>query len=415
MNWRHRWVVGTAVALLAMGCAAPPRKPAPPPELEHAASVLGDPSIRSWDIDLNEPFINELVRAAGRGLAGLDSAGGAPPTSYFLALSGGGPDGAFGAGLLCGWTVEGSRPEFTVVTGVSTGALIAPFAFLGPRYDDKLRQLYTTVNTRQIALQRSLLAGLRSDAAMNTAPLRRMIEQIVDEAMVREIAEQYGRGRILVVATTNFDAGRAVIWNIGAIAATGHPKAIRLIHDVLMASAAIPAVFPPVMIRVEAGGHVFEEMHMDGGTKAQVFLYPPSLDLRAQTEARGLERRRVAFVIRNARLDRERTIVPRSTLPIARRAIGSLIQANGIGDLFRIYLTSKRDNVEFNLAAIPATFTTARTEEFDPVYMKALFTLGFEMASAPSGFPWQASPPGWAESDAAKILGSLPITEPRTR
>ena len=415
MNWRDRWVVGTAVALLATGCAAPPRKPAPPPELEQVAAALGDPSIRSWDVELNEPFKNELIRAVGRGLAEFESAGSEAPTSHFLALSGGGPDGAFGAGLLCGWTIEGSRQEFTVVTGVSTGALIAPFAFLGPRYDDKLRQVYTTVNTRQIALRRSLLAGLRSDAAMNTAPLRRTIEKFIDEAMVRELAEQYGRGRILVVATTNFDSGRAVIWNIGAIAATGRPEAIGLIHDVLMASAAIPAVFPPVMIRVEAEGRVYEEMHMDGGTKAQVFLYPPSLDLRAETEARGLERRRVAFVIRNARLDREWATVPRSTLPIARRAIGSLIHANGVGDLFRIYLTSRRDNVEFKLAYIPATFTAARTEDFDPVYMKELFTLGFEMASAPGGFPWGTSPPGWAESDAAKIFGTSPDTEPKSR
>lgn len=247
---------------------------------------------------------------------------------------------------------------------------------------------------------------------MSTAPLRRMIEQFIDEAMVREIAEQYERGRILVVATTNFDSGRAVIWNIGAIAATGHPGAIGLIHDVLMASAAIPAVFPPVMIKVEANGREFEEMHLDGGTKAQVFLYPPSLELRVKTEARGIERQRVAFVIRNARLDREWTTVPRSTLPIARRAIGSLIHANGVGDLFRIYLTSKRDDVEFNLAYIPATFTAARTEDFDPLYMKALFAVGFEMASAPGGFPWASSPPGWGESEAAKMLGPTPATEP---
>ena len=124
MNWRDRWVVGTAVALLSTGCAAPPRKPAPPPELEQVAAALGDPSIRSWDVELNEPFKNELIRAVGRGLAEFESAGSEAPTSHFLALSGGGPDGAFGAGLLCGWTLEGSRPEFTVVTGVSTGALI---------------------------------------------------------------------------------------------------------------------------------------------------------------------------------------------------------------------------------------------------------------------------------------------------
>lgn len=411
---RRRWLAVVAgPALLATGCSAIPRKAAVPPELERVATALGDPSIRTWDTELNEAFKAELIEAARRARAAYESAEGEPP-AYFLALSGGGADGAFGAGLLCGWTLEGSRPVFTVVTGVSTGALIAPFAFLGPHYDGKLRKLYTTVSTRQIATQRGLLAGLTSDSIMSVAPLRRMLEETVDEAMMREIAEQYQRGRILVVATTNFDADAAIIWNIGAIASTGHPEALALIQDVLMASAAIPAAFPPVMIKVEAEGRMFEEMHLDGGTKAQVFLYPPSLELRAKAEARGVDRRRVAFLIRNARLDREWMSVPRRTLPIARRAIGSLIHANGVGDLFRIYLTSRRDNVEFNLAYIPGSFTAARTEEFDPVYMKALFEVGFEMASAPGGFPWDTSPPGWAESDAARILSPGVLTEPKS-
>lgn len=407
--------MGAGALLFAIGCSAPPRMDAVPPEFQNAAAALGEPAIRTWDIELNEPFKQELIRAAARARALFDSEPGPTPTAYYLALSGGGSDGAFGAGLLCGWTVEGSRPEFAVVTGVSTGALIAPFAFLGPHHDDKLRQVYTTVSTRQIATQRFILAGLTSDAIMNSAPLRRLLEEIVDEAMMHEIAEQYERGRVLAVATTNFDADRAVIWNIGAIAASEHPDALRLIHDVLMASAAIPAAFPPVMIRVEADGRAFEEMHLDGGTKSQVFVYPPSLELRAKSEARGFERRRVAFVIRNARLDPEWANVPRRTIPIARRAISSLIHANGVGDLFRIYLTTLRDNVEFNLAYIPGTFTATRNEEFDPVYMAQLFDVGFQMGSAPGGYPWAPSPPGWAEADAARTIESPPPVDPQTR
>lgn len=388
-------VIGAGVTLAS--CSAPPRLPAVPRELEGSAAALGNPALRTWGDELSTDFRLELIDAARR----LPDAG--APT-YFLALSGGGSNGAFGAGLLCGWTEQGTRPQFTVVTGISTGALIAPFAFLGPEYDAKLRRLYTSVRTNQIATPRSFVAGLSSDAIMDSAPLRRMMAEVIDEAMMAAIAAEYGKGRILVVGTTNFDADRAVIWNIGAIAASGGPDALTLLRDVLLASASIPAAFPPVMIDVTVDGEQRQEMHLDGATKSQVFLYPPSLELRAEAAARGIERDRIAFVIRNARLDREWASVPRRTIPIARRAISSLIHANGLGDLFRIYLTARRDKVEFNLAFIPDSFDAESTEEFDPEFMTELFELGFQLASAPEGYPWSKSPPGWSETDAPVLI-----------
>jgi len=384
-------------------CSAPPRLPAVPRELEHRAAALDNPALRTWDDELSPDFRFELMNAARR----LPDAN---ARTYFLALSGGGANGAFGAGLLCGWTEQGSRPEFTVVTGISTGALIAPFAFLGPAYDDKLRWLYTSVRTSQIATSRSFVAGLTSDAIMDSAPLRRMLAEVVDEVMMTAIAVEYGKGRILAVGTTNFDADRAVIWNIGAIAASGHPGALQLLRDVLLASASIPAAFPPVMIDVAVDGERYQEMHLDGATKSQVFLYPPSLELRAEAVARGIERERIAYVIRNARLDREWASVPRRTIPIARRAISSLIHANGLGDLFRIYLTARRDGVAFHLAFIPDSFAAQPAEEFDPEFMTELFEVGFELGSAPGGYPWLTSPPGWSETEEPVL-----IEPPQTR
>jgi hypothetical protein len=386
----------------ALGSCGPQRGPAVPEDLAGDATALGNPAFRTWDDALNEPFLGELVLAAQRELARADPSGsGALPPAYYLAISGGGADGAFGAGLLCGWTALGTRPEFHVVTGISTGALTAPFAFLGPEYDEELRTVYTTVGTRQVFRFRGMMSALFSDALTDTTPLRRLMESLVDEEMMRDIAREHARGRVLVVATTNLDADRGMIWNIGLIAASGDPGALRLIQDVLMASAAIPAAFPPVMIDVEAAGKRYQEMHVDGAAKAQVFLYPPSLELKSESLARGIQRERVAFVIRNARLGPNWAETRRRALSIAGRAIGALIHSQGIGDLFRIYLITRRDHVDFNLAYIPESFRSEPAEHFDPVFMSELFDLGFTAASAPGGYPWTTKPPGWVDGEHA--------------
>lgn len=384
-------------------CSAPSREAAVPTELADRATVLNNPAVRTWDDTMNQAFMDELFGAAKHELELRHQAGedGPLPPAHYLAISGGGANGAYGAGLLCGWTATGTRPEFKVVTGISTGALTAPFAFLGSAYDDKLRTVYTSVTTKQIAISRGFLAVLFSDALMDTVPLRKLMKTLVDEQMMRDIAREYARGRLLIVATTNLDANRGVIWNVGAIASSGDPKALDLIHDILIASAAIPAAFPPVMIAVEIDGMPYQEMHVDGGTKAQVFLYPPSLELKAAAEAQGVRRERIAYVIRNSRLDPEWANVERRALSIAGRAIASLIQTQGVGDLYRIYLTTQRDGVAFNLAFIPSDFNVRPKEEFDPVYMTQLFDVGYRAATQPGGYPWSTSPPGFAETPHA--------------
>lgn len=384
-------------ATMLSACSSPRRAPAVPNELADRAMVLNDPAVRTWDDTLNPAFSEELFRAGSLEFELRREAGenGPLPPATYLAISGGGAEGAFGAGILCGWTATGTRPEFKVVTGISTGALTAPFAFLGSRYDDKLRKVYTSVTTAEIAKKRGILAAIYNDALMDTVPLRHLLATLVDDAMMRDIAAEYAKGRILMVATTNLDANRGVIWNIGAIASTGDPKALDLIHNILIASAAIPAAFPPVMFDVEVDGKKYQEMHVDGGAKAQVFLYPPTLHLNATAAAAGVQRDRIAYIIRNSRLDPKWSDVHRKTLPIAARAIDSLIQTQGVGDLYRIYMTSTRDGVDFNLAYIPATFNEQAKENFDPVYMTKLFDVGYALAIQSGGYPWQKTPPGF--------------------
>jgi hypothetical protein len=330
---------------------------------------------------------NELAWRASHGETGP------LPTASFLAISGGGDDGAFTAGLLNGWTAHGDRPEFKAVTGVSTGALIAPFAFLGPRYDEVLKAIYTNVSQKNIFRSRSLFGIIFNDALSDTTPLRELTEKYVNQGLLDQIAAEYAKGRILLVGTTDLDTLEPVLWNLTAIAATKDPRALKLFRTILVASAAIPGAFPPVMIDVDVDGRHYQEMHVDGGAMTQVFLYPPSVNIAEESAAQGVERARVAYIIRNARLDPDWANVRRRTLPIAGRAITSLMQTQGIGDLFRIFVTTQRDKVDFNLAYIPSSFTEPRPAPFDPGYMRALYQKGFDLAAG--GYPWAKSPPGF--------------------
>ncbi|MCC7252421.1 patatin-like phospholipase family protein [Hyphomicrobium sp.] len=314
-----------------------------------------------------------------------------PPT-HFLAISGGGDDGAYGAGLLVGWTARGDRPQFAVVTGISTGALSAPFAFLGSDYDEQLKRVYPETSAGDIFNTEPLLAILSSDSAVDTAPLKRLIASYVDQEMVRRIAEEYDKGRLLLIATTNLDQARSIIWNIGAIAKSTDPRARELIIEVLRASASIPGAFPPVMLDVTVDGKRYEEMHVDGGAMAQVFLYPPSLKLKTVDRMRP-HHKDIAYIIRNGRLFRAEASVKRQTLAIAGQAISTMTAANAVNDLYRIYLTAQRDGVDFNLAYLEDEFTEPYKGPFDRIYMNTLFEYGYRKGKA--GYAWRKLPPGY--------------------
>ncbi len=402
-------LLGAATVLLSLmmaSCGLPHRDAAVAVDLADRATVLDLPGVRSWEDTLSPEFTREMGGAAMhefelRKAAGLT--GPLPPANY-LAISGGGADGAYGAGLLCGWSAAGTRPEFKMVTGISTGALTAPFAFLGTKYDAKLKELYTTVRTADLVDSRGLLSAFFDDALMDTSPLRKLLSKHITDEMLKDIAAEYAKGRLLMIATTNLDAGRAVIWNIGAIATVGTDEARVLIRNIMIASASIPVAFPPVMVDVKVDGKKYQEMHVDGGATAQVFLYPPSYRLRAEASAMGIDRERIAYVIRNARLDPNWADVERRALSIAGRAVSTLIQTQGIGDLYRIYLLTQRDEVDFNLAYIPREFSEKPKEDFDPVYMTKLFEVGYN--AAVSGKAWFKRPPGLADENATAHAGT---------
>jgi predicted acylesterase/phospholipase RssA len=253
--------------VLTSACSAILRNPVPERYYEDTR-LLGRTDLRFWG-DRREQTQHPIFQYAKDGTLEQHFAGIMRREHNYLAISGGGANGAYGAGVLCGWTRSGRRPEFTLVTGISTGALTAPFAFLGPDYDEQLKMLYTTLDTSRIFLRRSIFSIVRGDSLVDSTPLANMLEKYVTQDMIAKIGHEYFTGRGLYVVTTNLDAGRPVIWNITRIANSGHPDAAALIRNILLASASIPGVFPPVYLRVQTpDGNTYDEMHVDGGSYA---------------------------------------------------------------------------------------------------------------------------------------------------
>ena len=393
-NWDRLIAALIAVVLLA-SCAASGPRLAVPSNLVSEASVVGFSHVRFWG-DQKPANINDIAKkkfAQTRSARPHLAKRGSRPSINYLAISGGGADGAFGAGLLVGWSDSGKRPEFEIVTGVSTGALIAPFAFLGKRHDPTLKKIYTTYTTKDF-LRKQPLRGLMGGASLaSDVPFQRLIAQYVDEELMAEIAQEHNKGRRLLIGTTNLDAQRPVIWDVGKIAASGNPESLQLMRKIFLASASIPAMFPPVFINVTADGTLYQEMHVDGGTTTQVFLIPSQLMLASIDRKFGVRPRRRVYIIRNGRVSPETKPVRDRTLSIASRSISTLIKYQGIGDLYQLNSFARRNGIRYRLAYIPKDFKDTSKEVFDKTYMNRLFDLAYQKGL--KGYRWKTEPPGY--------------------
>ena len=385
----------TLITLISLiGCAGLipdplPRDPAVPEESVSEANVVGVEDVR-YDI-FSSHGINDLVSHIRELRKGYNQ--GKEDVAY-LSISGGGDNGAFTAGLLNGWSQTGNRPQFRLVTGISTGALIAPFAYLGRDYDPTLKKLYTSMKPSDIYRKRGRLEGLFADSMADSEPLYQLISEYVDEGFLKKVAFEYKTNRrFLLIGTTNLDAKKPMIWNMGRIAALGTPEALTLFRKVMLASASIPGLFPPVMIDVEVNGKKYQEMHVDGGANTQAFLYPPVLTEKL-AEDKTIKLRddvkRDAYIIRNADLTPQGEEVRRRTLPIILNTITQLIHTQGVGDLYKMYLLTQKDKVGFNLAFIEDDFNFPHPEEFDNAYMQALYDYGEKKGAA--GYKWYKDP-----------------------
>lgn len=335
-------------------------------EEQGAAAIPGIPDARAWG-DSDAEFRRLLPQATGP----------------WLALSGGGADGAFGAGLMIGWTASGNRPDFAMVSGVSIGALIAPYAFLGAGYDDQLRENFATINAADVFEDRKT-----EESLLDSWPLKRLIEKRMTPELLAAVAAEHRKGRRLLVATTNMDAGRPVIWNMGAIAAKGDESALKLFRDILLASSSIPGFFQPVAIDVEADGKRFQELHLDG-TVTEPFFVAPEATL---ADASASLPTKQVFVIINSKLSSEFFMPERKTVSILSRTISVALVTGLKVELLLLNASAQHRGIAINAASVPEDFSQPNRGLFDHEYMESLFRMGAERAKSGSVFGPTAPP-----------------------
>lgn len=366
---------GLLACLVLQGCATIHR--APFTEAQQAqATIPGIPAARFWADapDAARQMSPTLIGAQGE--------------KTMLALSGGSDNGAYGAGILNGWTRAGTRPEFTIVTGVSTGALIAPFAFLGTDQDATLERLYTATSARDIYRGRFALAIPFSPSAAHTKPLARLIASVMTDTLIDRIGREHARGRRLFIGTANLDAQRMVIWNMGAIASSPAPGRYALFRQVLLASSSIPAIFPPVMIQAAEGGRVVSEMHVDGGTTAQILTLP---DEAITGDRPPTGRPLHIYMIVNNKLNGEFHLVTPRTIPIASQSISLNLRSSLASTVNLSYLFARAHGIDFNLSFIDKDYPGGERKLFDTAYMRGLFAAGLKLGQ--SGDFWKKRPP----------------------
>ncbi|MCS3503115.1 putative patatin/cPLA2 family phospholipase [Bradyrhizobium japonicum] len=309
-------------------------------------------------------------------------------TKSYLALSGGGADGAYGVGVLSGWTAARTRPTFSVVSGVSTGGLIAPFAFVGSQYDDTLREVYTSGIAESLLNDPSIMRVLFGSGLFGNTRLRELVARYVGPEIMAQVARENARGRKLLVVTTDLDTQRTAIWDMGKIAAVGTPEALKLFRDVMAASASIPLVFPPIMIDAEGQGRRFQEMHVDGGVTAPVLTLPEAL--LSQDRLPGNARMNI-YILVNKKIERNFELVSNSTIDVASRSLSSITQSQTRSIIFSTYDFAKRNNLGFHLSYIARDYPAPPSEGFDTAYMRALYQYGYEKAA--SGQAWTSKLP----------------------
>ena len=326
-----------------------------------------------------------------------------------LVLSGGAVYGAYSAGILAGWTAHGDRPQFDVVTGISTGSLIAPLAFLGPKYDDLIKTRYTGVRNEDLFKIRRQLRGLFQESVADVTPFREKLYESLNADIIRAVAAEHATGRRCYVGSTNLDTKRLIVWDLGAIAARNTPEADVLFREVIVASCSIPGFFPSVRFDVLIDNAAFQELHVDGGITQSMFFRAPHVE-PSQRETFGpqsLADSNLYMLVAGKLYPDPEGVKPR-TIAVVGASVSALLYASARQDLYRLYLLSIVTGMNYYFAAIPPDFkTTGSSTNFDPVQMQKLYDEGFRLGAegvvktpaAPGkkvvlGAAWKALPPG---------------------
>ncbi|MDY3556878.1 patatin-like phospholipase family protein [Gemmata sp. JC717] len=331
------------------------------------------------------------------------------PKRNILVVTGGGSYGAYPAGVLVGWTATGTRPEFDVVTGISTGALLGAFAFLGPGEDAELQRCYTTLRDRDIYKRNRIIPSLLSESLADSGPLAQVIAETANDARIARFAAEHAKGRRYYVGTTDLDARRAVVWDMGAIAARNTPESRELFRKVLLASAAIPGFFPPVRIPMTVDGRRYVERHIDGGTTSSMFFAPPYAPPGHEPPPGWLHGSNLYVLVAGKLYPDPSPVKPR-TFAIASNAVSTVIYDQTRSDLHKLFLLTAMTGMTYNVSVIPPEINSPlESTKFDPKEMSRLFCAGAEWAQ--SGPNWRITPPGYEPGEGAKYRSGTALTD----
>ncbi len=365
-----------------------------PENLVGKAVVVGMPDIRYY-VDKPDSFsmmrqsLADSFKEEGKSDYLVDGV----KTYPALLIGGGVSNSAYGIGLLNGWSKEGSRPVFKIVTGYSSGSLIAVATFSGKDSEDRLADLFTSISTKDVIKQRNIFSVLFGDSVNSSSLFAKKIDDMVDEDLLVEIAKEHAKGRRLYVGTSDLDAQEFVIWDMGALASIGGPDSVKMFRKIILASCSYPVMLPPVYFQVEAGGRRYDEMHADGGVNGGIFYVYQLLE--GMEYPRGFRTR--LYVLNCCYMSPHSKQVEDNLTAITSRLIETATASKMSGDTYRIYAFAKEKGWDYNLAYIPEDFEPHQKEMFDKQEMKRLFKRGHDDAAA--GYKWHKAPPGLVKED----------------
>ncbi len=380
-------LVTVIVCLSVSGCAS--IRHAVPENLVGKATVVGMPDMRFYTEKPSPAFMRQSLADSFKDESPSDYVVDGVKTYPVLIIGGGVSNSAYGIGLLKGWLKSGSRPEFKIVTGYSSGSILAVAAFSGKEYEERLADLFTSVSTKDFVRQKSMFGIVFGDSVNTSAPFAKKIDAIVDEDLMAKIAREHKKGRRLYVGTSDLDAQEFVVWDMGAIASRGDPDSVKMFRKIILASCSFPVMLPPVYFQVEAGGRRYDEMHADGGVIGGLFHVYPLMEGEG-SPAQPFKTR--IYILNCCYMSPHSKQIEANLAALTSRLIETNGSSKMSGDTYRMYAFAKERGWDYNLAYIPEDFVPNQKEMFDKLEMQRLFKRGYD--DAVGGYRWHKAPPG---------------------
>ncbi len=331
-----------------------------------------------------------------------------------LVLSGGGQYAAYNAGLLVGWSEQGTRPQFDVITGISSGAIVAVYTFMGKKCDPQLQHFFTTTSNKDIFQYRPIRELIRSGALANPERLEKMITREISDEYIDALRQEHAAGRRMYIGTMNVATRRIVIWDLGAIACSSRPDANIIIRKVLLAAGSIPGLLPAVKLDVVIDGKHYIEEHCDGGAASQIFLRPgPGMERPQGVKTDWLKGSNL-YALAAGKLYADPLKDNPGFLKRVTGTISAALYALFRAEMMNIYTYCQTSGMKFHMISIPQDFQSpANSMTFEPEEMQKMFALGY--SEAIREIRWRKTPPGTepGEEEAPRTLSTEGLNMPQ--